>query len=92
MRTTRQMSVTLPTEMARLVKEKVSTGEYASESEVVRDGLRALAERDRAVEAWLRNEVAPAYDAMLADPERAQPIEALRTRLQEHHRRTSTKD
>jgi putative addiction module CopG family antidote len=92
MRTTRQMSVTLPTEMARLVKEKVSSGEYASESEVIRDGLRALAERDRAVEAWLRNEVAPAYDAMLADPERAQPIAELRTRLEERHRRTSTKD
>ncbi len=30
------------------------TGEYASESEVIRDGLRALMARDKAVEGWLR--------------------------------------
>ncbi len=53
MRTTQQLSVTLPTEMARMIKSKVSSGEYASESEVIRDGLRALQARDRAVEQWL---------------------------------------
>ncbi|TCT09033.1 putative addiction module CopG family antidote [Paralcaligenes ureilyticus] len=42
MRTTRQMSITLPKEMAEVVKAKVRTGEYASESEVIRDGLRVL--------------------------------------------------
>ena len=88
MRTTRQMSVTLPTEMARLVKEKVSSGEYASESEVIRDGLRALAARDRAVDAWLRDEVLPAYDAMKADPERGISAQTVRARLDDLHRRT----
>jgi putative addiction module CopG family antidote len=28
--------------MAQLVRAKVESGEYASESEVIRDGLRAL--------------------------------------------------
>jgi antitoxin ParD1/3/4 len=42
MRTTQQFSVTLPIEMANLVKTKVAGGEYATESEVIRDGLRAL--------------------------------------------------
>ena len=69
MRTTRQMSITLPTEMADAVRERVRSGQYASESEVVRDGLRALIARDRAVEAWLQGEVAAAYDAMQANPE-----------------------
>jgi len=35
------MSITLPNELAVAVREKVASGEYASESEVVRDGLRA---------------------------------------------------
>jgi antitoxin ParD1/3/4 len=47
MRSTRQLSITLPTEMAEAVKQKVATGEYARESEVIRDGLRALLARDR---------------------------------------------
>lgn len=69
MRTTRQMSITLPVEMADAVRERVRSGQYASESEVVRDGLRALIARDQAVEAWLQGEVASAYDAMQANPE-----------------------
>ena len=36
-------------------KVKVRAGEYASESEVIRDGLRALMARDRVIEAWLLN-------------------------------------
>lgn len=61
MRTTQQLSLTLPNDMAAQVRAKVTSGEYASESEVIRDGLRALQARDRAVEQWLRNEVVPAY-------------------------------
>lgn len=53
MRTTQQFSITLPKEMADTVKAKVAAGEYATESEVIRDGLRALLARDRAVEHWL---------------------------------------
>ena len=81
MRTTQQMSITLPIEMADTIKAKVKTGEYASESEVIRDGLRALIARDRAVESWLHNQVGPAYDALKADPSRAVSIEQVRARL-----------
>lgn len=42
--------------MAALIRAKVEAGEYASESEVIRDGLRVLIARDRAVEKWLREE------------------------------------
>ncbi len=61
MRSTQQMSITLPNEMAALIKAKVSLGEYANECEVVRNGLRTLLARDRAVEHWLRGSVAGAY-------------------------------
>lgn len=81
MRTTQQLSITLPNEMADIVKGKVRTGEYASESEVIRDGLRALLVRDRAVESWLHQQVGPAVDAMRADPSRGVTAEQLRARL-----------
>jgi antitoxin ParD1/3/4 len=71
MRSTQQFSITLPNELADLVRSKVASGEYATDSEVVRDGLRTLAARDRVIELWLREQVAPAYDALIADPSRA---------------------
>lgn len=85
MRTTQQFSVTLPNEMADVVKTKVASGEYASDSEVIRDGLRALMARDRAVESWLRDQVGPAYDALKADPSRAIAVDAVRARLTTEH-------
>ena len=85
MRTTQQFSITLPKEMANAVKAKVQTGEYASESEVIRDGLRALMARDRAVEGWLQSQVGPAYDALEADPSRAVNSDQVRARIADAH-------
>ena len=85
MRTTQQMSITLPNDMANVVKSKVQAGEYASESEVIRDGLRALIARDRAVETWLTNQVGPVYDALKADPSRAVTADQVRARLAAEH-------
>lgn len=85
MRTTQQFSITLPNEMADVVKAKVVAGEYATESEVIRDGLRALMARDRAVESWLRDQVGPAYDALKADPSRAVTVDHVRARLAVEH-------
>ena len=81
MRTTRQLSVTLPNEMAAQVRAKVASGEYASESEVIRDGLRALQAREKAMETWLRDEVADAYDATKADPSRARSLDEVKASL-----------
>jgi len=91
MRTTQQFSITLPNEMANVVKTKVAGGEYATESEVIRDGLRALMARDRAVENWLHQEVGPAYDALKADPRRAVPIDQVRSRLAAQHKKATAK-
>jgi putative addiction module CopG family antidote len=87
MRSTRQLSITLPHEMAEMVRTKVESGEYASESEVIRDGLRILRSRDRAVEHWLREQVAPAYDAMKTDPSRAVSARDVRSTLAAEHKR-----
>lgn len=85
MRSTQQFSITLPLQMADVVKAKVAAGEYATESEVFRDGLRALLARDRALESWLVGQVAPAYDALKADPARALSADQVRARLAEEH-------
>lgn len=85
MRTTQQLSITLPTDMAIVVKAKVKSGEYASESEVIRDGLRVLLARDRAVESWLLHQAGSAYDALKADPSRAVTSAQVRARLAAEH-------
>jgi putative addiction module CopG family antidote len=93
MRATRQLSITLPTQMAEMIKRKVASGDYASESEVIREGLRSLQERDSAVEQWLRNEAVPALLAYEADPSQGIPIDVafdgLEQRRQDRKRRAS---
>lgn len=85
MRTTQQFSITLTNEMAEMVRAKVESGEYASESEVIRDGLRALQLHERALDTWLREQVAPVYDAMKADSSRAVTVEHVRASLAAAH-------
>ena len=92
MRTTKQLSITLPTHMAEELKERVASGAYASESEVVRDGLRALFAREEAIETWLRTEVAAAYDELRADPSRAISSHELRAHLAELHSQRSAEN
>jgi putative addiction module CopG family antidote len=91
MRSTQQFSITLPHEMAEAVRAKVATGEYATESEVIRDGLRVLLARDRAVEDWLRKDVAAAYDALKVDPSRALEAGAVKARLAAISKKASVK-
>jgi antitoxin ParD1/3/4 len=80
-------TISLPSEHAEYIDAKVASGDYASASEVVRAGLRALQERDAAVERWLREEVVPTYDSMNADPTRGVPIDEAFAELQAHHER-----
>ena len=83
MRTTQQFSITLPIEMAAMVEAKINSGAYASVSEVMRDGIRALMERDAALERWLRTEVVAAHEHFKANPESAISAEELMRRLDE---------
>ena len=91
MRSTQQFSITLPNEMADAVRAKVAGGQYATESEVIRDGLRALLARDQVVEDWLRNDVAATYDALKADPSKAVSVGRVRARLAAEHKKASVK-
>jgi antitoxin ParD1/3/4 len=84
MRKTQSLSITLPHDMAKAVKDKVASGDYATESEVIREGLRALSERDSALEEWLRTEGVARYDAYKRDP-RGRPADKAFARLRQHH-------
>ena len=64
----------LPKEHADFIDAKVASGDYASGSEVIREGLRALQARDAAIERWLREEVVPTALEMKAHPESGIPI------------------
>ena len=62
MESTRRLEIELPEELADELRARVDSGEFANESEVVQEGLRQLAERERSIEEWLRTEAAEAYD------------------------------
>lgn len=91
MRSTQQFSITLPDDMADALRAKAAAGEYATEREVIRDGLRSLLARDRVVEDWLRSDVAEAYDALKAHPTRAVSIDQVKARLAAAHRKVTSR-
>jgi antitoxin ParD1/3/4 len=57
------MNVSLTPELEQLVIDKVNTGLYQTASEVIREGLRLLRERDQRVEA-LRRDVRAGFEAV----------------------------
>lgn len=76
---------TLPAEQAGYIDILVSSGAFASDSEVVAAGLLALQERDAAVETWLREEVLDVYDAHQTNPARAISADQVFAGLRAHH-------
>lgn len=63
------MNVSLTPELESLVAEKVASGMYNSASEVIRDGLRLIQERDKVREEkllWLRREIKKGTDDLEA--------------------------
>ncbi len=78
-------TISLPAEQASYIDALIASGTYATVSEVVRAGLRALQERDLAVERWLQNEMVPVAAAMQADPGRAIPAERVFADLRALH-------
>jgi len=78
MRTAEKLSITLPAEMVRIIREKVSTGAYSSNSEVIREALRGWMEREQRL---LILDSAIAKGITSADAGRVQDIETVRAEL-----------
>jgi antitoxin ParD1/3/4 len=72
--------------MAAAVRAKVASGGYATESEVIREGLRSLIARDQAIETSLREQVISAAVALEADPSRALTPVQIREHLAQKRR------
>lgn len=80
-----KFSITLPGEMARVIHERVSSGNYGSVSEVIRDAMRAWLQRERrlaALDAALTRGIAE------LDAGQGQDVEQVRNDL---HERLSAK-
>jgi antitoxin ParD1/3/4 len=82
MPTTEELSITLPAEMVRAIREKVSTGAYRTDSEVVREALRNWMEQERRL---ARLDAAIACAIADAEAGRVQDIDAARAELREHY-------
>jgi len=67
-----KLSITLPAEMVRLIREKVDRGAYASNSEVIREAMRGWMERESrlaALDAAIARGVADAQAGRVQDVE-----------------------
>lgn len=56
-------NISLPPDLERYVDAKVAAGEYAHASEVVRDGIRLLIQKEAEKLAWLRAAVREGLDS-----------------------------
>jgi antitoxin ParD1/3/4 len=83
MKPAEKLSITLPADMARMVRDKVEGGADASNSEVIREALRTWQKRE-ALKAQRLDEVRRKID----DPRPALSAEAAKKRLRDLHRRT----
>jgi antitoxin ParD1/3/4 len=93
MAASQKRTFSLPASQSKYIDKKVKSGSYASGSEVVRAGLRALRERDQAMERWLREEVVPVYEELEADPTQVvsddQVAESLLAEHKKHMRKSA---
>ena len=81
-----RLTITLTPELLDFVREQTAGGDYNSDSEVIRDGLRLLKQRDKAVRQWLSQEVVPVYLQYKSSPETAMTREQIEEKLN-HERR-----
>lgn len=79
------LKITLPDEVARLIEDKVASGEYPNASAVVEDGLLSLQMRSDD-DRWVLAQLAPAYEAYRRDPASARPADEVFDGVQERYR------
>ncbi len=86
---TEKLSISLPTDMAQMIRRQVEGGAYASNSEVIREALRLWQDRERERERRLEA-IQGKIDEAINDPIRLTP-EEVRLRLARLHGETIRK-
>jgi len=77
--------------MADAINAKIASGEYATVSEMACEGLNLLFARDRAIEQWLRRDVAAAYDGLRTNPSELLTLAQVREHLSKRPRAPAKK-
>ncbi len=78
MQSAEKLSITLPPEMASFIRQKVNSGLYGSNSELIREALRGMMDRDRRLE---RLDSAIVQGVADAEAGRVQDIDDVRAEL-----------
>lgn len=86
MPTVEKISIALPPEMAAVVREAVEAGEYASNSEVVRDALREWAEK-RSLQQQGVEQLRRVWRQALKDKTPGVPADEVLARLERKYQR-----
>jgi antitoxin ParD1/3/4 len=82
-----RIHITLEDEaIVEFVSSKVRSGEYASETDVVRDCLEALQQENEERERWEREVLLPSHDRLMADPTSAVSFEEVQQGLESKRR------
>jgi antitoxin ParD1/3/4 len=84
--TAEKLSITLPADMAQMIRARVESGAYASNSEVIREALRGWMEREQERDRRLES-VRQRINTAIDNPARLAP-EELRGRLERLHQET----
>ena len=78
-----KISITLPPEMNRIIKERVDAGEFSSTSELIREALRLWQQREE--ERRLRlTDIRNRIELAISDPRPSLSVEEARADFQEH--------
>jgi antitoxin ParD1/3/4 len=83
---TQELKVVLSEEALQFVHSKVSSGEFASESDVIGESIEALRQDDIERKEWEQRVVGPAYDRYKANPGSAISGDELERSLAEKRR------
>ena len=80
------LSITLSDEMMAFIRDRVSSGEYESESEVIVESLEAFKHEADERHRFEQEVILPSYERYLANPASAIPAEEVQRHLEERRR------
>jgi antitoxin ParD1/3/4 len=83
MSSAQKISITLPPEMNRIIKERVDAGDYGSTSELIREALRLWQRREEQHKQGLAD-IRSRIDAALADPRPSLSMDEARAEFRAH--------